>query len=82
VHLKLSRYDAYALTSHTHQAPFEPWPEVDENGIPAPRPRWSTLRVRLSKVYFGDLIDLPPAEEIGTAHHDSGHVPTAATRPG
>jgi ubiquinol-cytochrome c reductase cytochrome b subunit len=82
VHLKLDRHDAYALTSRTNQAPFEPWPEVDENGIPAPRPRWSKLRARLSKVYFGDVIDLPTAEEIRTAHHNSRHLPSAATRPG
>jgi ubiquinol-cytochrome c reductase cytochrome b subunit len=64
VHVKLSQFDAYALTSHERQAPLEPGPEVDENGIPAPRLRWSKLRSRLSKVYFGDVINPPTAEEI------------------
>ena len=78
VRVKLSRYDAYALTSHERQAPLEPGPEVDENGIPAPRLRWSKLRARLSKMYFGDVINPPTAEEIRAAHHESGHEPSAA----
>jgi ubiquinol-cytochrome c reductase cytochrome b subunit len=78
LHLPLSRHDTYALTSHERPAPLEPGPEVDENGIPAPRQRWSKLRAWLSKVYLGDVIDQPTAEEIRAAHHHSGHEPTAA----
>ena len=78
VHVKLSQFDAYALTSHERQAPLEPGPEVDENGIPAPRLRWSKLRARLSKMYFGEVINPPTAEEIRAAHHHSRHEPTAA----
>jgi hypothetical protein len=40
--------------------------------------RWSKLRARLSKVYFGDVINPPTAEEISAAQHHSGHEPTAA----
>jgi ubiquinol-cytochrome c reductase cytochrome b subunit len=65
VHLPLSRDDADALTSHGPLAPLEAGPEVDENGIPAPRRRWSKLRARLSRAYFGDVLDQPSAEEIG-----------------
>jgi ubiquinol-cytochrome c reductase cytochrome b subunit len=78
VRVNLSRYDAYALISHERQAPLEPGPEVDENGIPAPGLRWSKLRARLSKMYFGDVINPPTAEEIRAARHHSGHEPAAA----
>lgn len=74
--IPLNRYDAYALTSHERQVPFDPGPDMDENGIPAPRHRSARLRARLSKVYFGDVIDQPTAAEIRAAHHVSGHVPT------
>jgi ubiquinol-cytochrome c reductase cytochrome b subunit len=77
LHLPLSRHDTYALTSHERPAPHEPGPEVDENGIPVPRQRWSKLRAWLSKVYLGDVIDQPTAEEIRAAHHDSQHERTA-----
>jgi ubiquinol-cytochrome c reductase cytochrome b subunit len=82
IHLPLSRYDAYALTSHERQAPLELGPEVDENGIPAPRRRWSKLRVRLSKVYFVDMIEQPTAEENRAGHHDLQRVSTALASPG
>jgi ubiquinol-cytochrome c reductase cytochrome b subunit len=77
VHVPLSRPDAYVLTSRERQAPVELGPEVDENGIPAPRPRWSKLRARLSKVYFSDVIDQPTTEEITAALDDSRHGATA-----
>jgi ubiquinol-cytochrome c reductase cytochrome b subunit len=76
-HVPLNRYEAYALTWHEHRAPLQLGPEVDENGIPAPRQRWTKLRVRLSNVYFGDMIGPLTAEEIGAGHRDSG--PAAPT---
>jgi ubiquinol-cytochrome c reductase cytochrome b subunit len=82
VHLPLSRYDAYALTFHERQAPLELGPEIDENGIPAPRRRWSKVRARLSKVYFGDVIEPPTTEEIRAAHHDFRHAATTFASPG
>lgn len=82
VHVPLGRSDAYALTSRERQAPYELGPEVDENGIPAPRPRWSKLRARLSKVYFSDVIDGPPTEEIRAARRDSRHGATTPTGSG
>ncbi|HEX6339025.1 MAG TPA: cytochrome bc complex cytochrome b subunit [Jiangellaceae bacterium] len=67
LHVPLSRPDAYALTSRERRVPSELGPEVDENGIPAPRPRGAKLRARLSKAYFGDVIDRPAPEEIRAA---------------
>ncbi|HEX6196580.1 MAG TPA: cytochrome bc complex cytochrome b subunit [Jiangellaceae bacterium] len=53
----LNRYDAYELTSRERRVPFVRDPEVDENGIPAPRLRSTRLRARLSNFYFGDRLD-------------------------
>jgi ubiquinol-cytochrome c reductase cytochrome b subunit len=80
--IPLSRNDVYALMPHDAPVPFDPGPERDENGIPAPRQRWSRLRARLSKVYLGDVIDHPTAAEVEAAHHRSGNVPKAPASPG
>lgn len=71
VHHRLSPQDAYALTSHERHVPFEPASEVDENGIPAPRQRWARFRARLSKMYFGDMVDRPTDEEVRAAQGDA-----------
>jgi ubiquinol-cytochrome c reductase cytochrome b subunit len=81
VHLPLSRSDAYMLMSREPRVPFELGPELDENGVPAPRPRWSKLRARLSRVYFGDPVDQPTEEEISSARR-SEHVHAAPARLG
>ncbi len=47
-----SRVDVAALVAQERRAPLDPGPELDENGIPAPRPRWSRLRARLFEAYF------------------------------
>lgn len=57
VRVPLNQADAQLLTAGTRRAPLDLGPEVDENGIPAPLPRWSRLRVKLSKVYFSDVVD-------------------------
>lgn len=77
-----SQQDVTALTSHETQVPFEPEPEIDENGIPAPRQRWSKLRARLSRMYFGDVVDQPTTEEISAAHHNSRRPATTPASPG
>jgi ubiquinol-cytochrome c reductase cytochrome b subunit len=76
VHVPLGGCDAYARTSRERQAPFELAPEVDENGIPAPRPRWSKLRARLSRAYFSDVLNRPTTEEISAARRDSRQAAT------
>jgi ubiquinol-cytochrome c reductase cytochrome b subunit len=81
-HQSPGQHDVDALTSHERQVPFEPEPEIDENGIPAPRQRWSKLRARLSRMYFGDVVGQPKAEEISTAHDDSRLAATTPTSPG
>ncbi|MPZ61272.1 MAG: ubiquinol-cytochrome c reductase cytochrome b subunit [Propionibacteriales bacterium] len=63
-HVPLSQDDAHALTQPERRVLHDPEPELDENGIPAPRPRWSKLRTRLSKSYFGDDVHTSAAEEI------------------
>jgi ubiquinol-cytochrome c reductase cytochrome b subunit len=71
-HEALTPEKAYALTSHPRQVPIELGPETDERGIPAPRRGRSKVRARLSKVYFGDVIQKPTAQELELAAHD-GH---------
>ena len=68
----LSRHEAYGLTSHDLPAPFDPGPELDENGIPAPRHRSARVRARLSQVYFGDVVRKPTAAELAAARRQ-GH---------
>ncbi|MGH8773841.1 MAG: cytochrome bc1 complex cytochrome b subunit [Jiangellaceae bacterium] len=82
VRIPLSQHDAYALTSHERRVPFEPDPETDENGIPAPRQRSSRLRARLSRVYFGDIVPKPTVEELRAAQHEAEteHRSTAPAR--
>jgi ubiquinol-cytochrome c reductase cytochrome b subunit len=78
VHIQLSPHDAFVLASHERRAPLEPGPEVDENGIPAPRRRWWKVRARLAKAYFGDVVDQRAAEVIRAAAQPvSGLAPTA-----
>jgi ubiquinol-cytochrome c reductase cytochrome b subunit len=81
VHARLSDEAAYTLTAHPRQVPIEPGPETDEHGIPAPRREQSKLRSRLSKVYFGDVIQKPTREELEMAHHD-GHAEHAEVEAG
>ena len=81
VHLPVSPDDAYTLTQRGRKAPFEPGPQLDENGIPAPRQRWARLRARLAKAYVGDVVDQRSADEISTIHEDSRRaVTTPAAR--
>lgn len=79
VHIPLSRDDAYALTSHEPRMPLEPKPEVDENGIPAPRRR-SRLGARMSRAYLAGAVPQPGVAELGAAEHEdeSDHPSTAA----
>ncbi len=73
VHTPLSPQKAYTLTAHKRQQPIELGPETDEHGIPAPRRGRSKIRARLSKAYFGDVIQKPTREELELAQHDGHH---------
>lgn len=80
VHIPLSRDEAYAITSRVRPAPLEPEPEIDENGIPAPRQPLSKLRTRLSKAYLADVVAVPTVEEL-TAAQPEAEVEHASTAP-
>jgi ubiquinol-cytochrome c reductase cytochrome b subunit len=71
-HSPLAPEAAYALSAHERQLPIEPEPETDEYGIPAPRRRTTQVRSRLSRFYFGDVVQKPTRDELEIAHHD-GH---------
>ncbi|HEU4948638.1 MAG TPA: ubiquinol-cytochrome c reductase cytochrome b subunit [Kribbella sp.] len=72
-HTPISPYEAYALTTHERQTPYELGPETDENGVAAPRRGLHKLRARLSRFYFADTIQKPTRAEIEEAHAH-GHV--------
>ncbi|MGH8775691.1 MAG: cytochrome bc1 complex cytochrome b subunit [Jiangellaceae bacterium] len=72
LHASLSAPAAYRLTHHRREVLVELDPEVDENGIPAPRRQVEKVRARLSSFYFGDVVQKPTAAELEAAHHD-GH---------
>ncbi|NED98612.1 cytochrome bc1 complex cytochrome b subunit [Phytoactinopolyspora halotolerans] len=67
-HLPLSHARAYALTAHERQVPLEPGPPTDTNGIPNPRHRAERRRARISRFYFGDVVQKPTREELRAAH--------------
>ncbi|HEY9412657.1 MAG TPA: cytochrome bc complex cytochrome b subunit [Jiangellaceae bacterium] len=73
LHAPLSKYDAYALTAHPRLEPFDPGPATDANGIPNPAYRANRQRARLSRFYFGDIVQKPTARELEAAHHDGQH---------
>lgn len=73
VHAPLPVQDAYALTSHRRQVPFDPGPRTDANGIPNPAWKGNRQRAKLSQFYFGDVVQKPTVEELEAAHHDGHH---------
>jgi ubiquinol-cytochrome c reductase cytochrome b subunit len=72
LHENLSVHDAYALTSRRREDPFDPGPATDAYGVPNPKYRANRGRARLSRFYFGDVVDKPTAEELEMAHHAHG----------
>jgi ubiquinol-cytochrome c reductase cytochrome b subunit len=74
VHAPIENDDAYQLTAHARQTPLPPPETVDENGIRAPKGRKERLRARLSRFYFGDVIQKPTPDEytaaVEHAHHN------------
>lgn len=72
LHAPLSQSQAYQLTWHERQLPSDPGPATDVNGIPNPDYRAKRVQARLSRFYFGDVVQKPTREELESAHHD-GH---------
>jgi ubiquinol-cytochrome c reductase cytochrome b subunit len=48
-------------------------PDTDENGIPAPHRRKYKVRAKLSKFYFGSIVQKPTPEEYESAHRHAEH---------
>jgi ubiquinol-cytochrome c reductase cytochrome b subunit len=73
MHAPLAEGEAYEFTAHERQVPYDPGPEHDENGIPAPKRRRNRIRAALSRFYFHDVVQKPTREEYAAAqrHHDS-----------
>jgi ubiquinol-cytochrome c reductase cytochrome b subunit len=67
-HAPISQYEAYSLTAHERQEPFELGPDTDENGVAAPRRGLQKFRARLSRFYFADAIQKPTSAELVAAH--------------
>lgn len=67
-HQPLSAAEAYALTAHDRPRVIEPEPAADANGIPNPNYKKSKRRARLSRFYFGDVVDKPTQEEMESVH--------------
>ena len=73
LHAPLTPSEAYQITWHERQLPSDPGPATDANGIPNPRYRSKRVQARLSRFYFGDVVQKPTREELESAHHDGGH---------
>lgn len=56
LHVPLSPDEVSVLAEPERPALSGAEPAVDENGIPARRARWSRIRTRLAKAYYGDDI--------------------------
>jgi ubiquinol-cytochrome c reductase cytochrome b subunit len=75
-HAPISEYEAYSITAHERQTPYELGPETDEHGVAAPRRALNKLRAKLSEFYFADAVQKPTHAELEDAHshaHGDGH---------
>ncbi|NED98288.1 cytochrome bc complex cytochrome b subunit [Phytoactinopolyspora alkaliphila] len=80
-HAPLSVGEAYALTAHERREPIEPGPATDPNGIPNPAYKRERRQARLSRFYFGDVVQKPTREELEHTHHDGhGEITEGDTR--
>lgn len=75
LHAPVSQDEAYVLSAHARQAPVEPGPELDANGVPGPAAKLpARLHARATRFYFGKVIQKPTREELEEAHaHTDGH---------
>jgi ubiquinol-cytochrome c reductase cytochrome b subunit len=73
VHAPVSAETAWSLSAHERATPVELGPDTDENGIPAPHRRKDKVRAKLSKFYFGSIVQKPSPEEYESAHRHAEH---------
>jgi ubiquinol-cytochrome c reductase cytochrome b subunit len=75
-HAPLAPVQAYELTTQERVAPAPLPATVDANGVAAPHSRREQLRARASRLFYGDVINKPTAEELEEAHHHAadGHA--------
>jgi ubiquinol-cytochrome c reductase cytochrome b subunit len=72
-HAPIDVTEAYVLTQHDEQRPFELDPDTDENGVAAPRRAIKRFRARLSRFYFADNVAKPTRAELEAAHAHGSH---------
>nr|WP_205856154.1 cytochrome bc complex cytochrome b subunit [Phytoactinopolyspora endophytica] len=72
-HVSLTQAHAYTLTAHERPTPLDPGPSTDAHGIPNPRYKANRRRARISRFYFGDVIEKPTEAEIRAAHDGEHH---------
>ncbi|MFT4288094.1 MAG: cytochrome b N-terminal domain-containing protein [Nocardioides sp.] len=73
-HAPISEAEAYTITVRDRSADqLAAAPEVDENGLPAPKGPLGGLRDRLRTLYYADDVDKPTLEELEEAHHHAEH---------
>jgi ubiquinol-cytochrome c reductase cytochrome b subunit len=75
-HLPLPTDEAYALTARDRDQ-IAPTPtEADENGVANRKVRAMRLRARLSRYWYGPVVQKPTREELTSARaHDDEHTP-------
>jgi ubiquinol-cytochrome c reductase cytochrome b subunit len=69
VHEPLSNDATWHLAADDRQKPIEVGPLVDDNGVPAPSRRKDRLQARMSRWYFGDVVQKPTKDELAAQHH-------------
>jgi ubiquinol-cytochrome c reductase cytochrome b subunit len=76
-HVPLDQATAYALTAHERPGVYDPGPQTDAHGIPNPDFKKERRRARISRFYFGDVIQKPTVEELEHSHHAHGKLEVA-----
>ena len=71
-HVPLSADEAYALTARDRDQVLPPPDETDENGVPNRSVRAMRLRARLSRYWYGPVVQKPTREELEAAHAHTG----------
>jgi ubiquinol-cytochrome c reductase cytochrome b subunit len=72
-HAPIDKYEAYLLTQHEEQRPYELEPETDDNGVAAPRRAIRKLRAKLSAFYYADNVRKVTHAELEEARAHAAH---------